>query len=160
MEKICTKDDSIELLNEIYKNVKMATQSLENVLTSIKLEDITVELSKESTEYNIFEKECIMIANSKDYNLKDNNIIQKTQLWVSIKLNMLASAYTQHIAEMLLIGTMMGIIDLVKAVTNYENADTEIMNLANKLIEYERNNIDTFFEYLKVKPKDKNQCEE
>ena len=156
MNKEIEKDDNIELLNEIYKNVKMAIQSLENVLSSIKLENITVELSKESSQYYIFEKECIMIANSKDYNLKDNNILQKTQLWVSIKLNLLSSSSTQHLAEMLLIGTMMGVIDLTKAVANYDKADTEIIDLANKLLEFERANIETFFEYLKLKPETKN----
>ena len=97
-----------------------------------------------------------MIANSKDYNLKDNSIIQKTQVWLSVKINLLASATTQHIAEMMLIGTMMGVIDLVKATTNYPDADNEIMDLAYKLIEEERNNIDNLFEYLKVK----NDCDD
>jgi len=151
-----TLDNSIELLNEIYKNLRMGIQSIDVLLSSIKSNEIIEELSEESSRYSLYEKETIMIANSKDYNLKDNSIIQKTQVWLSVKINLLASATTQHIAEMMLIGTMMGVIDLVKATTNYPDADNEIMDLAYKLIEEERNNIDNLFEYLKVK----NDCDD
>ncbi len=149
------KDDNLELLNEIYKNLRVGTQSIENVLSNIKLKEITLELSKETSQYYVFEKECAMIANSKDINLKDNNFIQKTQVWMSVKLNLLSSSSTQHIAEMLLVGTMMGIIDLVKAVANYDEADEEIIGLANKVLEFERNNVEHLFEFLKMKPETK-----
>ena len=153
------KDDNLKLLNEIYKNLRVGTQSIENVLSNIKLKDITLELSKESSQYYVFEKECAMIANSKDINLKDNNFIQKTQVWMSVKINLMSSSSTQHIAEMLLIGTMMGVIDLVKALTNYDNADEEIKSLANKVLEFERQNFDHLFEFLKVKPEIKDEKE-
>ena len=150
MENHCLSN-SIELLNEIYKNLRMGLQSIDVLISSIKSNDIIEELSDESSNYSLFEKETIMIANAKDYNLKDNNIIQKTQVWLSVKMNLLTSMTTQHIAEMMLIGTMMGVIDLVKATTNYLEADKEIMDLAHKLIEEERRNIDKLFEYLKIK---------
>ena len=60
---------------------------------------------------------------------------------------------------MLLIGTMMGVIDLVKALTNYDNADEEIKSLANKVLEFERQNFDHLFEFLKVKPEIKDEKE-
>ena len=145
-------NDNLELLNELYKNLRIATQSIENILSCIKLDDITLELSKESSQYYVFEKEATMIAKAQNYNLKDNNFIQKSQVWLSVKANLLSSSTTQHIAEMLLVGSMMGIIDLVKALTNNDRADEEIKDLVNKVLEFERNNVENLFEYLKVKP--------
>lgn len=152
METKEVENDNIKLLNELYKNLKIGIQSIENVLSCIKLDDIAVELSKESSQYYVFEKEVTMIANAQNYNLKDNNFIQKSQVWISVKLNLLSSSSTQHIAEMLLIGSMMGIIDIIKAMTNYDNADDEIIDLGNKILEFERNCVENLFEYLKVKP--------
>lgn len=144
-------NDNCKLLNEIYKNIKMGIQSIDYVLNSIKHSEIAVELSDESAKYSIFEGEAKMLAGSKDYDLKDNSCIQKTQTWITVKLNLLSSSTTQHIAEMMLVGTMMGVIDLVKALTNYDNADDEIKHFAEKVLNYERDRIDVLFEFLKVK---------
>jgi len=145
-------NDSQKLLIAIYKNVRIATQSIENILSSTKLNDITVELSRELSQYYVFEKEVLMLSQSKDYNLKDNSFIQKTQVWISVKLNLLSSSCAQHIAEMMLVGTMMGIIDLVKAVANHDGAEDEIKNLANSVENFERENVEKLFEFLKIKP--------
>lgn len=144
--------ESQKLLTAMYKNVRVATQSIENILSSTKLNDITIELSRQVAQYYTFEKEITMLANALDYNLKDNSFIQKTQVWISVKLNLLSSTCTQHIAEMLLVGTMMGIIDLVKATTNFDDADEEIVSLANNLEQFERENIEVLFKFLKIKP--------
>lgn len=152
MGKDYFNNDSQKLLIAIYKNVRIATQSIENILSSTKLNDITVELSRELSQYYVFEKEVLMLSQSKDYNLKDNSFIQKTQVWISVKLNLLSSSCAQHIAEMMLVGTMMGIIDLVKAVANYDGAEDEIKNLANSVENFERENVEKLFEFLKIKP--------
>lgn len=152
MDKENFNNDSQKLLIAVYKNVRIATQSLENILSSTKLNDITVELSSELSQYYVFEKEAVMLSQSKDYNLKDNSFIQKTQVWVSVKLNLLSSSCAQHIAEMMLVGTMMGVIDLVKAVANYSDAEEEIINLAKNVESFERENIEKLFEFLKIKP--------
>lgn len=155
MENENLNNDSQKLLIAIYKNIRIATQSIENILSSIKLNDITVELSKELSQYYVFEKEVVMLAQSLDFNLKDNSFIQKTQVWISVKLNLLSSSCPQHIAEMMLVGTMMGIIDLVKAAANHDCASEEIVNLAQSVENFERENVETLFEYLKMKPNKK-----
>lgn len=152
MDNVKNSEDSQKLLIAIYKNVRIATQSIENILSSIKLNDITVELSKELSQYYVFEKEAVMLSQSMDYNLKDNSFIQKTQVWISVKLNLLSSSCPQHIAEMMLVGTMMGIIDLVKAVANHDGATEEIINLAHNVEQFERDNVEALFEFLKMKP--------
>ncbi len=152
MEKENFNNDSQKLLSAIYKNVRIATQSIENILSSTKLNDITVELSRELSQYYVFEKEAVMLSQSKDYNLKDNSFIQKTQVWISVKLNLLSSSCAQHIAEMMLVGTMMGIIDLVKVVANHDGAEEEIINIANSVENFERDNVEKLFEFLKIKP--------
>lgn len=144
--------DSQKLLVAIYKNVRIATQSIENILSSIGPNDITIELSRELNQYYIFEKEIVALSQLNNYNLKDNSFIQKTQVWISVKLNLLSSSYAQHIAEMMLVGTAMGVIDLVKAVTNYNHSEKEISNLANSVEGFERENIEKLFEFLKIKP--------
>lgn len=157
MENENLNNDSQKLLIAIYKNIRIATQSIENILSSIKLNDITVELSKELSQYYVFEKEAVMLAQSLDFNLKDNSFIQKTQVWISVKFNLLSSSCPQHIAEMMLVGTMMGIIDLVKAAANHDGASEEIVNLAQSVENFERENVETLFEYLKMKPNKNNQ---
>jgi len=145
-------DHNKKLLNSIYQNIRIGVQSIDTLLTKLKDNQMTEELSRENDKYLIYEKEVSLLANAVDHNLKDTNIIQKAQIWTSIQMNMISNCSIQHIAQMMLIGTNMGVIDLVKAVTIYDQADSETFELANKVEHFERDNIEKLFEFLKVKP--------
>ena len=53
-----------------------------------------------------------------------------------------------HISEMLIQGSTMGIIDITKKIKEYPNADKEILELANKLLKLEQNNVEECKKYL------------
>jgi len=53
-----------------------------------------------------------------------------------------------HISEMLIQGSTMGIIDITKKIKEYPNVDKEILDLANKLLKLEQNNVEECKKYL------------
>lgn len=141
--------DNQKLLNAIYQNLGIAIQSIDNLMPIAKDRKIEKELSKEHSDYNIYLKECTMLAKAKDFDLKGNSFFDKAKLWTSIKLTTISDKSCQHISEMMIIGTNMGIIDLAKANANLKKADGDTRELANKLEKFERQNIEILFEYLK-----------
>lgn len=136
------------LLTSIYQNVQTALQSLDNIMPSVKCDALASEISKQEDEYNVLSKECEMIAKSDNINIKDNNMFEKIRLWSTIKMSTISDKSTTHIAEMLLLGTFMGVITCIKDEAEHSGADEEILNLLSKLKKLEENNIETLKTYL------------
>ena len=129
--------NSEKLLNAIGKNVAMAIQSLEIILPDIEDEKFKEYISKLNDEYNIIMNEAQMIAKANDINLKLTNPIEKAELWTSIKLKTIMDKSTRKFATMIFLGTNMGIPDLVIAICDFGDANTEVLTLAKKLNEIE-----------------------
>ena len=136
------------MLTSIYQNTQTALQSLDNIMPSIKCETLIKELTNEEAEYNVIAQECEMLAKSEDINIKDNSVFEKVKLWSSIKMSTLTDKTTTHAAEMLLLGTFMGTIQCIKDLSDYADADEEIINLCKKLQELEEKNIQNLKTYL------------
>lgn len=136
------------LLTSIYQNTQTALQSLDNIMPSVKCDALASELANQEGEYNIISQECEILAKSEDIDIKDNNFFEKIRLWSGIKLSTITDKSTTHIAEMLLIGTFMGVITCIKNQEEYASADEEILNLLNKLLKLEEKNIETLKTYL------------
>ncbi|ABR34193.1 hypothetical protein [Clostridium beijerinckii] len=73
---------------------------------------------------------------------KDINVFSKASTYVMINLNTLVNKTSSHISEMMIKGSVMGIIDITKRIKEYPNADKEILDLANKLLKLEQNNVE------------------
>ncbi len=144
MEKNCNK----LMLTAIYQNAQTALQSLDNIMSSVKCDALASEIANQEGEYNIISQECEIIAKSEEIDIKDNNMFEKIKLWSSIKLSTISDKSTSHIAEMLLIGTFMGVINCLKSQSDFAGADEEVTNLLSKLLRLEEKNIESLKTYL------------
>ena len=83
--------------------------------------------------------------------MKDNNWVEKARLWTSINVSTMTDKSARNIAEMVLIGTFMGIITCIKDKDDHKNISSELDEIIDKLYEFERKNIDRLFPFLKNK---------
>lgn len=144
------KENITKYLNAIYQNTRTAIQSIEDIVEKSSDNDLISELSKEQDEYSCLAKECENFAKAeKIEGLKDNNWIEKARLWTSINIGTMMDKSTRNIAEMVLIGTFMGIITCIKDKEDHKNISTELDEIIDKLYEFERKNIDRLLPYLK-----------
>ena len=148
MEEFKDKSHNELLLTAIYQNCQTALQSIDNIMPSIKSDALTRELTNEESEYNIITQECEMIAKSENVNIKDNNMFEKIRLWGSIKMSTLTDKSTTHVAEMLLLGTFMGMIQCIKDLADHPSANEEIIHLCKRLQELENKNIENLKNFL------------
>ncbi len=144
------KEKITKYLNAIYQNTRTAIQSIEDIIDKSVDNDLVSELSKEQDEYNCLAKECENFAKAeKIEGLKDNNWIEKAKLWTSVNMGTMMDKSTRNIAELVLIGTFMGIITCIKDKENHKNTSEELDEIIEKLYEFERKNIDRLLPYLK-----------
>jgi len=143
------KEMVTEYLNAVYQNIRTAIQSIEDILPNVKDDQLKKELASEEDKYLILEKECELLAKAeKIEGIKDNNWLEKARLWSSIKMSTMTDKTTRHIAELMLMGTFMGVITCYKDESDHKGVSTEIDEILAKLKELERNNIEALLPYL------------
>lgn len=144
------KEQLTKYLNAVYQNTRTAVQSIEDIILKVQNNELINELSKEQDEYSCLAKECENFAKAeKIEDLKDNNWIEKTRLWTSINLGTMMDKSTRNIAEMMLLGTFMGIVTCIKDKDDHKNISPELDEILDKLYNFERNNIDRLIPFLK-----------
>jgi hypothetical protein len=141
-------DGNIELLNYIYQNSEMGKDTLTQLIKMTTDETFKNNLQSQLNEYN-------SIFNEADEKLKSNNkesksigTLTKVSAYISINFNTLINKTPSHMAEMLIQGSTMGIIDITKKIKEYKSQDQTILGLANKLLQFEQKNIDELKNFL------------
>ena len=142
------KDCDMKLLNALYQNIKMGIESMEELLKICKSEDLKAEISKQLSDYNVFAKECEMVAKAEKLDIKDNNWFDKTMLYSSIKMKTCFDKSEENIAEMLIIGSTMGVIDIIKVKNATKCDNNEILEICLKLEDFQERNIQRLKPFL------------
>lgn len=138
-----------EYLNAVYQNTRTAIQSIEDIITKIKDDNLKKELAIEEDKYLAIEKECELLAKANKIDgIKDNNWFEKARLWSSINMSTMTDKSTRHIAELMLLGTFMGYLTCIKDQADHQNVSKEIDELLENLKELEKNNLKTLMSYL------------
>ena len=133
------------LLNEIYRNLRMATWAIDNIFNAIENEGLQSLVQKQNKIYEDITHKCETLGKKYNIELIDINPIEKGMSWMGIKMGTLTNKETSHIAEKLIQGTTMGITQLITSVSNSESENNEIRTVANDL----KRNEEFFIEGLK-----------
>ncbi len=85
-----------------------------------------------------------------EYNVTPSKekMMEQTMLWGSIQMNTLLDSSEQHIAEMMINGTTMGIIDMTKKLNELEQPKAKEKEIAEEFIENSQAYIDMWKNYL------------
>ena len=123
----------VNYLTSLYQNACVALQSIEDLMPKVQDEDMRQELSNEYSRYDVIAKECEMLGKSEDIDLKDNNWFEKIKLWGAINMSTMTDKTTRHIAEMMIQGTVMGLIQCLKDIKDYKAVSQDLDDICEKL---------------------------
>ena len=141
-------EQSQKLLTRLYQDAKIGELGTEEVLdrcTDDKFKEI---ISNQMSQYNLISKECETIAKTNKIELPDNNFFKKIKQVTMINLSLLFNNSDRHIAEMMITGTVMGIIDAIKALYDLSKSDEEILNIGRKLQTMQEKYVEELKKYL------------
>lgn len=126
-----------KLLLDIYKNLDMATWSIDLIDDEILDDDMLELVRKQKKMYE--ENKCQTLSLAEKYNidLKNINIMAKLGSLTSIKVGTFFDNSLSHIANKLIQGTSMGIIEIKKALNSYTKVDKDIEDLGKRIYDLE-----------------------
>ena len=142
------KNQNTEFLTKIYQNAKMGCDSISYVSEKTDDANMKQSLQKQNTEYNDIASQAAELLNENGETAKEKGAMSHACLWGSVQMNTLADKSSDHIAEMMIQGSIMGVIDMSRSLKRYSQADSSVKKLGEKLIETEENNIQQMKGYL------------
>lgn len=140
--------NDFKLLDEVYKNVRMASYAIDCLIEKIensKLEDL---LRKQNKFYLDKTKQLNKLSKKLNHIPKDISIYLKTSSFVAIKMKTLMNNDTPKFAEMLIQGTTMGITDTLKSKGEYPSKNEEIIQIVDDVVRNEEVFVDSLKNFL------------
>lgn len=137
-----------ELLNYIYQNSQMGTETLRQLMDIAEDSVFRSQLQDQFEEYKKINSECKKMLEDRGYDEKGIGSMEKISAYLTINMKTLMNKSSSHIAEMLIQGSNMGIIDAIKNIRKYKEADKDIIKLMEDLLKHEEKNVNDLKSFL------------
>ena len=138
-------DSNRYILNELNKGIKMGMDSISNVSEKVQDDRFKQDLKYQYDEYNKILNEVNDELTNYDDFPKELNPMQKAMGWMGVTI---ADKSNSKIAELMIQGTNMGIIEGVKLLNQNPEADDEVKNVLNEFIKFQENTLEQLKKYL------------
>lgn len=103
--------------------------------------DLKRHLEDQYREYSEIHSAAKQKLNENGYDEKGIGMLDKIKTYIMINMQTLQDRSASHIAEMLIIGSNMGVINAQKNLNKYTDAEPDIKKLMEKLLAIEENNM-------------------
>jgi hypothetical protein len=137
-----------ELLNFVYQNSQMGVHTLEQLIDIVEEYEFKRQLESQYREYQDIHRAAKEALNENGYDEKGIGAFDKIKTYLMINMQTMTDKSPSHIAEMLIIGSNMGIINAVKKLKEYKDAEPDIIALMERLLRFEENNVQQLKAFL------------
>ena len=135
----------ITLANRIYQDTTVGMLAIDKILKKIENDSLRKLFIKQYDMYDKFADKCQVFAVNNDFGIKENSFFKKARQVVMLYMMLWMDKTPRHIVEMMINGTVMGIIDTIKA---EKDLKTENEELNAMVVEFKKMQED-FYEKLK-----------
>lgn len=135
--------ENAELLNYVYQNAQMGVNTLQQLQELLKDADLQSFLQQQLHGYQSFLHRAEQLLQKYELDEKGLGALAQLRTYLMINLQTLTDSTTSHIAEMLILGSNMGIIESVRSIHRYSAvADEACIGLMRELKAFEEANVE------------------
>ena len=142
------KNTNLYVLNEVHKGAKIGMDSISTVSEKVSEPNFKDNLSFQYTQYGDILDSVNEIYKKYGEIPKDDNPMTEVMAWTGIQMNTITDKSNSHIADMLIQGTTMGIIEGRKLLNQNPNVDQEVKQVLNTFVEMQENNVEKLKTFL------------
>ena len=140
--------EDINALDEINKGACMGMDAISFVLEKVENEEFRKVIQKQYDDYHLIEEDIGKIYHKYDDGKPhETNILTKTMTWSGINMKTLTDTSNSKIAELLLQGVNMGIIEGRK-ILNKKKLNKEVKNIVLRYVTMQEENVEVLKKYL------------
>lgn len=139
-------DTNETLLQELYKNTTMGGDSIVNLMDKVQNEDMRREMTNELSRYREYTDRATKLLGDRGLKPEEPGIAAKAGSKIGMAFNTMLDTTTSHIAEMMINGATMGIINIEKQLN--KGADGKARELAEEILDFEKSTADNLARFL------------
>lgn len=141
-------EDNIEMLNFIYQNSQMGVETLEQLIDMVKDEDFKRYLKEKYEGYLKIHKDAKSKLHELGYDEKGLTSFEKIRTYIMINMQTMTDKSVSHIAQMLMQGSTMGIVDAIRKLKDFPNVSQDIQSLMKVLKEFEEKSYNDLKDFI------------
>jgi ferritin-like metal-binding protein YciE len=141
-------NNDFKVLNEIYKGNKMGIDAINYMKDKIKDNEFKKDVDRQYNEYVQMSEKIEDLVSRNNGKLEDTPAKDKIMGWTSVKMNTMIDNTTSHLSEMLIQGTVMGVIEGVRLFNQNKDLDQEVKGVVDEFLKTSEDNIQTLKKYL------------
>lgn len=142
------KNTNLYVLNEVHKGAKMGMDSISTVSQKVSEPNFKDNLSFQYTQYGDILDSVNEIYKKYGAIPNDNNPMTEAMAWTGIQMNTMTDKSNSHIADMLIQGTTMGIIEGRKLLNQNPDIDQEVRQVLDTFVKMQENNVEKLKTFL------------
>lgn len=142
------KSQDIAVYREIQRNTDMAMKAIDTISDKVFDDHLAMQITRQSIKYSEIHNEAtkqLVAAKADGYH---GNNLSDIMLKTGIRYNTLLNTSTSHIAELMIKGSNMGVLEMEKILNHNEAAGERSTGLARQLIDFEGKNVQRLIKYL------------
>lgn len=141
-------DQTDMLYRKIYKNAMMGLGTTDHLLRTKRGKELSDSLKCQQAEYNAICKNVQNRMDDRGKRVKGLSMMEKMRTDGMVSLNLMMNDSDSHVAQMLMTGSTMGIINAEKELRKYPKADPYAKALMRHLSDFERDTLDKMKGFL------------
>ena len=151
MGKETKKENEVNVLDELNKGACMGKDAIHYIMDKVEDDKLKKELNRQYHKYNEISNKIKEIypeySEHKDDEPHDTTKMNKTMTWWGIEMKTIVDDSTSHLAELLMQGTNMGIIE-GRRLLNNNDTDTETHKLIQEYVAMQEDAVEKLKEFL------------
>ena len=148
MSQTTCHDANTEVLQELYHTTKMGMEAAKMLLPKTREPAFRKAVREQGECYRRFTDQCAHLLQEKQRPLKKQGMMEKASLWGSVQMNTMMDSSTSHLAEMMVNGTNMGIVDMTRALREHKDCNGTARSLAQSYLDAEQFHLENMKQYL------------
>ena len=100
------------------------------------------ELIREKEDYAVTRRESEEALRNAGGSAEPTGALEKAGMWMGLEMETLTDRSDAHIAEIVIQGATMGVIEMTKALNTYDGADSRARGLASQFVVQQNETID------------------
>ena len=136
------------LLNFVYQNAEMGKETIPKLAKMVENTEFRRVMESQLSEYQTIYNTAEEKIKKSNQEAKGVGTMEKISAYTILNLNTLLDKSSSHIAEMMMQGSNMGIIDITKKLRECPDAEPDTIRLAQKLLKTEEHNLEEVKEFL------------
>ena len=137
--------EELELVNRIYQDATVGMLAIDKVLKKTEDESMKKLFKKQYDMYDKFSNKCELFVINRDQEVKENGFFKKLKQTTMLYMSLWADKTARHIVELMITGTVMGIVDTIKAEKDLKTKNEEL----NAMVAEFKKMQEEFYEKLK-----------